>query len=273
MGSPDAEPGRYPDESPQRLVTLTRPFLLKATEVTQTEWRALMQTDPSKFVGCGDSCPVERVSFWDALAWCNARSKADGLTPCYELQRCNDRRPGAGLECAGVRLDGGLDCTGYRLPTEAEWEYAARAGTRTALPGGPVTLRGERDAPELDPIAWYAGNSGVAYVGGYPCRDWKETQHASSSCGTHPVGTRQPNPWGLHDMLGNVYEWCWDWYGEYASLPATDPIGATASGKRTVRGGSWISAARGVRPAFRFKDKPSRRAARLGFRPARTLKR
>jgi formylglycine-generating enzyme required for sulfatase activity len=235
MGSPAGEEGRDSDEV-QHEVVITRPFLLQATEVTQGQWRALMGDAPSKFSACGADCPVERVSWYEALAYCNARSQKEGLPPCY-------RDPGGGVYDRKDAKAGavpswpeGLACRGYRLPTEAEWEYAARAGTTGARHG------------ELDAVAWYGGNSGGK---------------------THPAGKKAPNAWELYDMLGNVWEWCWDWKGDYAGA-ARDPVGPASAGLRVLRGGSWSLDARGARSARRSGNEPGERNGYFGFRLARS---
>ncbi len=219
MGSPASEQGRYKDEGPQHRVTITRAFLMQATEVTQGQYRALMGKNPSHFTSCGDNCPVEKVSWHEAVAYCNALSRKEGLEECYD----------------GDRLRG-LDCKGYRLPTEAEWEYAARAGSTGARYG------------DLDSVAWYKGNSGKS---------------------THTVGKKRPNAWGLYDMLGNVLEWCHDWKGDYSSSSATDPTGPRTGSRRVRRGGSWVNVAGYVRAAIRLNFTPDGRDYILGFRPLR----
>jgi formylglycine-generating enzyme required for sulfatase activity len=218
MGSPPGERDRDDDET-QRNVTITRAFCMKATEVTQGEWQAVMGSNPSYFKDCGANCPVEKVSWDDAVGYANALSRREGLPECY----------------AGSTFSG-LGCKGYRLPTEAEWEYAARAGTTGATYGN------------LGSVAWYDENSGSA---------------------THPVGQKRPNAWGLYDMLGNVWEWTGDWYGEYSGT-VTDPTGPARGSTRVVRGGSWYSIARGARAAFRGNYAPVDRDDDLGFRLSRT---
>ncbi len=226
MGSPEDEQHRDPDEGPQHEVRLTRAFLLQATEVTQGQWKAVMGTNPSEFSACGDPCPVEYVSWFDAVAYANALSKAEGLEACYEI---------AGID---VRWPKGLACQGYRLPTEAEWEYAARAGTTADRYG------------DLDAVAWHEDNS-----------------HEK----THPVGEKAANAWGLSDMLGGVWEWCWDWSAPYAAAPVTDPMGPRTGAYRVIRGGAWTYGPKFARAACRNHNEPGVDYMFLGFRLARSV--
>ena len=179
--------------------------------MTQGEYKRVMNENPSRIQG-DDRRPVERVSSFDAIEFCNRLSKLEGLPPYYE---------GAGTD---VTVRGGL---GYRLPTEAEWEYACRSGSKAAYCFGD-------DEQQLDQYAWFDQNSGST---------------------THPVGEKQPNAWGLCDMYGNVWEWCWDlWEGS----------------SRVIRGGSWRDSAGGCRSAYRDGDVPGGRFHSLGFRLARS---
>jgi len=256
MGSPENEPGRGRTETPHE-VSITRGFWIGETEVTRQQWNEVMETDPTHFVACGSACPVESMSWKDALEFCNAFSRKAGLEECYSKRD-------------GNLVFAGLDCTGFRLPSEAEWEWAARAGTTTALYTGDLTIAGSGNGPELDAIAWYGGNSGVEYEGGTDCSRWKETQHPASSCGTHTVGQKKPNPWGLYDMIGNVWEWTVDGTGSYPQQPLVDPVASVTSAGRVVRGCAWDSAAAACRVANRGMNTPNGRSDSIGLRLART---
>lgn len=203
MGSPKSEAGSKDGETPQHLVTISRSFYMGKTEVTQEQWQAVMGDNPSSFKNCL-KCPVENVSWDDAQEF---------------IKKLNAKNEGA-----------------YRLPTEAEWEYAARAKTTGAYPGN------------LDSMAWYDKNSGGK---------------------THEVGMKVQNDFGLYDMHGNVWEWCSDWYGDYSSGAVTDPTGAASGSYRVFRGGSWGSGAANLRSAFRGNNLPSDRRAYVGFRVVR----
>lgn len=237
MGSSGSEPGRAKDEGPLHRVSISS-FWMGETEVTQGLWRAVMGNNPSHFGDCGDNCPVENVSWND----------------CREfIMKLNQVIPGRG----------------FRLPTEAEWEYACRAGTKTALYTGQIRILGKNNVPALDEIGWYGGNSCVDYSGGYDCSDWSEKQHSCSRCGTHPAGMKKPNAWGLYDMIGNVWEWCEDWYGDYPGGHVTDPKGASSGTDRVLRGGSWYLIAWSIRSAHRLRFNPDIRYFNLGFRLVR----
>jgi formylglycine-generating enzyme required for sulfatase activity len=211
MGSPKDEPGRFNDET-QHEVTISKRFYMQTTEVTQGQWKAVMGNNPSYFKDCGDDCPVERVSWNDIQEF---------------IKKLNQRGEGT-----------------YRLPTEAEWEYAARAGTTSAY-------------------SW--GNSADCSKANYG--NFILTQECERNPGkTMPVGSFAPNTWGLYDMHGNVWEWCQDWYGSYPSGAVTDPTGPDSGSYRVLRGGSWYYDARHCRTADRGDNSPGDRSSSSGFR-------
>ena len=242
MGSPKSEwdaagiDWKSYDET-QHSVTLTRGFWMLETEVTQAMWQSVMGNNPSEFKS--PTRPVECVSWDDCQEFCRKLSS-----------KLNEE---------------------VSLPTEAQWEYACRAGSETALPNGPIEILGLNNAPALDPIAWYGGNSSVGFElsNGYDSSGWSEKQYSGSRSGTHPVGKKKPNAWGLYDMIGNVWEWCQDRYDEdyYTESPTSDPCNEDSGSYRVYRGGSWFNGAQGCRSANRRRDTPDVRFGNLGFRP------
>ncbi len=210
--TPDPGSGSGDDERPVTWVTLTQPFWLGRTEVTQAQWTAVMGNNPSVFKG--ENLPVESVAWEDAMEFC---------------RKLTERERAAG------RLPVGY---GYTLPTEAQWEYACRAGTTGEYAG------------DLNAMAWYYGNSGGSY--GTP----------------HPVGTKQANAWGLADMHGNVWEWCLDWYGGYRGGEVTNPRGPASGSYHVGRGGSWAFSADRVGSADRGIWSPGNSTSDTGFRLA-----
>ena len=263
MGSPPAELRRGDDET-EHQVTITYDFFLQNHEVTQRQWQELMANNPSYFPSCGLDCPVEQVTWFDAVTYANALSHAEELEECYQLLGCNNPTG----ECSQVQLKR-LACDGYRLPTEAEWEYAARAGTPTAFYNGPITSTDCVLDPGFSHIGWYCGNASVSYDGCLDASRWG----GASCAGPHPVGTRAANAWGLHDMLGNVREWVWDMYASdyYLRSPANDPLGPSGEPSRVVRGGCWNDAAEEARTASREYTNPEHANGLTGFRLARTV--
>ncbi|MDB4946518.1 MAG: serine/threonine kinase [Labilithrix sp.] len=268
MGSPACEPGRGAYSENELQVTLAHDFLIGQYEVTQAEWVAAGFTNPSRVdhpaVGgasgdcSGPNCPVGHANWYEAAAFANRRSEREGLPACYALDGCAGQ-VGAGLRCAtvGVTAKAVYECTGYRLPSEAEWEYAARAGTRSASYGGSNHVEGiacEREE-SLDPIAWYCINGGTL---------------------SHPIGKKLSNPWGLFDILGNVEEWTSDYFDGlgYGAEPLVDPVGgwdrdAGVVEARTTRGGVFASPPAVVRASARFGHEPF--VSGPGLRLARTL--
>jgi formylglycine-generating enzyme required for sulfatase activity len=294
MGSPDGscpsdypggsgcnpEGGRASDED-LHYVQLTHSFELMSTEVTQGQFESVMGRNPSYFGpngpggNCGSNCPVDYVSWYDALAYANELSLQAGLTPCYRLS--NIQTGPYGIDSATVELNGVnsvYDCTGYRLPTESEWEYAARAGTLTALYNGNLTYNDRSPLdPNLDAIAWYGGNSDAPYSTS-SCSGWFP---GATTCGTQPVGGKQPNAWGLYDMSGNLWEWVWDWYSPTfpngnTSSPLIDPEGPAQGSMKVTRSCSWDEPALYCRSATRWGEiPPSTHHRFFGIRLARTI--
>ena len=219
MGSPEDELGRFDDEV-QHEVILTRGYWLGKYEVTQAQYKAVMGTNPSHFTG--DNNPVDSVSWFDAKAFCEKLTASE--------------------KTAG-RLPEGYE---YTLPTEAQWEYACRAGTTTALSSG-KNLSAKEECPEMDEVGWYDHNCGQK---------------------THPVGQKLPNAWGLYDMHGNLWEWCLDWESAYPTEAVSDPTGPGTGRYRVIRGGSWYSWACSCQSALRFSYDSGKGDDDNGFRVA-----
>ena len=232
MGSPEEERWRENDET-QHQVTVGNYYIAKY-EVAQADYEALMGSNPSSFTG--DRLPVEGVSWYDAVRYCNALSSQEGLEAAYTIN--------------GMEVTWNREANGYRLPTEAEWEYACRAGTTTPFStGGNITV---------DQANWYSSYPYIEGEGGGAYRRQ-----------TVAVDEFEPNSWGIYNMHGNVSEWCWDYYGEYGAQAQDNPAGPQSGRNRVIRGGGWYDYAKHVRSAYRSAMPADYIDYKIGFRVAR----
>lgn len=248
MGSPTG----MADERPVHTVTLSN-FFIDTFQTTQENWLQIMETNPSYFISnpaAGENQlrrPVERVSQYDAFVYCNKRSQREGLTPCYVVGGSDNCDKWGSIPAIVEKNWDNVECRwdadGYRLPTEAEWEYAARGGHLGANHFSSHTTEEE---------AWNKHNSGMI---------------------THAVGLKKPNQLGLHDMFGNVWEWCWDWYMSYPEDAVTNPHGydtPKAETDKIGRGGAWNAEPSDCTPFFRNGGSPAARYSFIGMRVVRS---
>ena len=251
MGSNDG----YDDNKPVHEVTITKPFYMGEYEVTQAEYEVYCSygsSSPSSSYGDGDNYPAYYVSWYDALVYCNKRSRAEGLTPCYSINKSTNPEEWGDVPTSWDSTWNAVECDwnadGYRLPTEAEWEYAARAGDNTV---DSLTYSGTSDVNELEKYAWYYDNSDST---------------------THEVGKKEANAFGLYDMSGNVWEWCWNWYTDSydeETEGGSDPTGTSAGSNRVRRGGSWYYGSDYCAVSYRYGSSPYDRSNILGLRVVR----
>jgi formylglycine-generating enzyme required for sulfatase activity len=219
-------------------------FYMGEKEVTQAEYKTIMGTNPSKNYGVGDNFPVYYVTWYDAIEFCNALSIKAGLQPYYTIDKTKKDPNNSNSYNWLITIN--KNAKGYRLPTEAEWEYAAGGGATSR-----TNYAGINDQNSLEQFAWYSENSGSK---------------------THEVGTKKANSLGLYDMSGNVWEWYWDWYASdyYINRPNENPQGPESGSYRVLRGGSWNNSASNCRVAVRDNDTPTNRYYNIGFRLCRT---
>jgi len=254
MGSPDSEPGRALEEEPHQVSVSG--FLLGKYPVTQAQWTAVTGVNPSLFRGSG-RLPAEDLTWYACIEFCNLKSLAEGRTPCYRFgdSGADPRQwPRDWKRYTHDHIACDWSAEGYRLPTEAEWEYACRAGTTLATPFGAAL-----------------SSTQANFNGEHP---YNHAPKGPNLQRTTEVGSYPPNPWGLYDMPGNISQWCWDWYAPYPKESRADPHGPLAGqGRRVFRGGCWFSYGEDLRSAARFGDVPCFRLDMTpgGLRVARSV--
>ena len=236
MGSPSGEKDRFGDEA-QHEVKIND-FCIGIYQITQDEYEAVMGYNPSNFKGA--NLPVENVSWYDAIEFCNKLSLKEGLKPVYSIDKSHiDINNKSENDFIRWTVNWDRNSNGYRLPTEAEWEYACRAGTNSSFNTGDIITSNNAN---FDACLYEK---------------------------TINVGSFAPNSWGIYDMHGNVEEWCWDWYGNYSSQEQNDPTGAAFGDGRVLRGGSWSDEGQCIRSAYRYYGAPSNHDYDSGFRIVR----
>ncbi|MCX6874352.1 MAG: SUMF1/EgtB/PvdO family nonheme iron enzyme [Verrucomicrobia bacterium] len=266
MGDQSSPLVGYPFELPVHTVQVSA-FYMGKCEVTKEEWDAVrtwglangytdLPAGNGGYASKGANHPVHSITWYDMVKWCNARSQKEGLTLCYTVSGATYKTGQSAPVC-------NWSANGYRLPTEAEWEKAARGGVAGKnFPWGTDTITHSQANYESSPSYAYDVS---------PTRGYHPTYNTGDAPHTSPVGSFAPNGYGLYDMAGNVWEWCWDWYGSYTSGSQTDPRGATSGSYRVIRGGGWAGITIGCRAAYRNNGYPPDYSNyRMGFRPARS---
>lgn len=241
MGSPESEDWRSNDETQHRVTIAS--FYMAKFEVTQKQWLEITGKNPSNF--SGDKLPVESITWLEAIEFCNALSKRDGRTPVYTIRDSGDT------------ITWNRSANGYRLPTEAEWEYAARAGSTTPFYS--------RKVPGADDVNFY-GHYPYQIEQNYFNDEVLETRPGVYRAKTLDVGSFKPNPNGLYDIYGNVGEWCFDYYGDYGKDVQINPAGATEGTRRIYRGGGWNDFGKNLRSAYRAAMPQNNCAYNVGLR-------